>query len=47
MNFLRISGVLLIFLFSLSLTGHQLPYQNPVLSFRERAKDLISRLTLE
>jgi beta-glucosidase len=33
-------------LFSVHLSG-QLPYQNPALSSEERAKDLISRLTLE
>ena len=30
-----------------SLSAQQYPYQNPNLSFEERAKDLISRLTLE
>ncbi|MFL9843580.1 xylan 1,4-beta-xylosidase [Flavobacterium rhizosphaerae] len=30
-----------------TVTAQQLPYQNPGLSFEERAKDLISRLTLE
>lgn len=34
------------YLLSVSLFG-QLPYQNPLLSSEERAKDLISRLTLE
>ena len=34
-------------LFSVSLWTQQLPYQNPELSSEERAKDLISRLTLE
>ncbi|MFH1195025.1 MAG: xylan 1,4-beta-xylosidase [bacterium] len=34
------------FLFSLSLLAQSLPYQNPNLSSEERAKDLISRLTL-
>ena len=31
---------------SLSMTAQQLPYQNPKLSSAERAKDLLSRLTL-
>jgi len=35
-----------IFLFSLSLCGQKLPYQNPNLSSEERARDLTSRLTL-
>jgi len=34
-------------LFSVSLWTQQLPYQNPELSSEERAKDLVSRLTLE
>lgn len=34
-------------LFSVCLIGQQLPWQNPNLSSEERAKDLISRLTLE
>lgn len=34
-------------LLSLSVFGQQLPYQNPNLSSGERAKDLLSRLTLE
>jgi len=34
------------FLLSMSSWGQQLPYQNPNLSSEERAKDLISRLTL-
>jgi len=34
-------------LFSISLWAQQLPYQNPKLSSGERAKDLLSRLTLE
>jgi beta-glucosidase len=33
--------------FATSLLGQQFPYQNPNLSSEERAKDLISRLTLE
>jgi beta-glucosidase len=33
--------------FFLEISGQQLPYQNPNLSSEERAKDLISRLTLE
>jgi beta-glucosidase len=32
---------------SINLSGQQLPFQNPDLSIEERAKDLISRLTLE
>ena len=35
------------FLFSIGLWGQQYPFQNPSLSSEERAKDLISRLTLE
>ena len=31
----------------INMWGQQLPYQNPNLSSAERAKDLISRLTLE
>lgn len=34
-------------LLSMAVNGQMLPYQNPDLSFEERAKDLISRLTLE
>lgn len=34
-------------LFTTSLWAQQYPFQNPNLSFEERAKDLISRLTLE
>ncbi len=34
-------------LFSIYLVAQQFPYQNPELSSEERAKDLISRLTLE
>src|SRR3972149_4523465 len=34
-------------LLTVNLFGQQLPYQNPNLSSEERAKDLISRLTLE
>jgi len=34
-------------LFSVNILAQQLPYQNPNLSSEERAKDLISRLTLE
>jgi beta-glucosidase len=34
-------------LFMVNLIGQQLPYKNPELSSEERAKDLISRLTLE
>lgn len=39
--------MLLFALFSGKLLAQQLPYQNPKLSFEERAKDLLSRLTLE
>jgi len=35
------------FLFTLNILAQVLPYQNPNLSSEERAKDLISRLTLE
>lgn len=38
---------LIIFLVSMNLWAQQLPYQNPNLSSEERAKDLITRLTLE
>lgn len=38
---------IIIFFFSIELFCQQFPYQNPNLSFEERAKDLISRLTLE
>ena len=37
----------LIFFFIVNTSAQQLPYQNPNLSSEERAKDLISRLTLE
>ncbi|HEX7411047.1 MAG TPA: xylan 1,4-beta-xylosidase [Bacteroidales bacterium] len=48
-QFLINKGLLIIVstLLSLSVIGQQLPYQNPRLSSAERAKDLISRLTLE
>jgi len=36
-----------IFLASVSVFGQPFPYQNPGLSSEERAKDLLSRLTLE
>ena len=39
--------IITIFLITVELWGQQLPYQNPNLSSEERAKDLISRLTLE
>lgn len=35
------------FLITLNITAQQLPFQNPELSMEARAKDLISRLTLE
>jgi beta-glucosidase len=38
---------ILILLFSIDAFGQNLPYQNPNLSSEDRAKDLISRLTLE
>ncbi len=38
--------LIICFLFSLSLRAQTLPYQNPNLSSEERAKDLVSRLTL-
>ena len=37
---------ILCLLFSINLLGQTMPYQNPQLSSEERAKDLISRLTL-
>jgi beta-glucosidase len=40
---LIIFGILL----TVSLSGQQFPYKNPSLSSKERAKDLLSRLTLE
>ena len=42
-------GLLIVisFLLTISLWAQKLPYQNPSLSSEERAKDLISRLTLE
>ncbi len=46
-NCKKILCVIAIFLFIATLWGQQLPYQNPNLSSEERAKDLISRLTLE
>ncbi|KAA8482451.1 beta-glucosidase [Arcticibacter tournemirensis] len=39
--------LLSVFLFSGRISGQMLPYKNPALSSEERAKDLISRLTLE
>lgn len=45
---MKISYLLLVGLFSIvSVNAQQLPYKNPSLSSTERAKDLISRLTLE
>jgi len=38
---------LIMLMFAGSLFAQQYPYQNPKLSFEERAKDLLSRLTLE
>jgi len=40
-------SVFAILLFTISAWGQQYPFQNPNLSSEERAKDLISRLTLE
>jgi beta-glucosidase len=40
-------SLLLVFCAGISLSAQTLPYQNPNLSARERAKDLCSRLTLE
>ena len=34
------------FILTSSIWGQKFPYQNPVLSSEERAKDLISRLTI-
>ena len=45
--FKEIFTVILIFSSSINLPGQQLPYQNSELNSEERAKDLISRLTLE
>ncbi|MFO7446573.1 MAG: xylan 1,4-beta-xylosidase [Ignavibacteriaceae bacterium] len=39
--------LVLVLLFSISCRAQTMPYQNPELSSEERAKDLISRLTLE
>ena len=39
--------IVVLFLFTVNLFAQRLPYQNPNLSSDERAKDLISRLTLE
>ncbi|MEO0216536.1 MAG: glycoside hydrolase family 3 N-terminal domain-containing protein, partial [candidate division WOR-3 bacterium] len=38
---------IVILVFSIDLSSQQFPYQDPMLRFEERAKDLISRLTLE
>jgi beta-glucosidase len=43
----RISSISLLCLFTLLSFGQMLPYQNPNLSSDERAKDLLSRLTLK
>ena len=37
----------ILYLLSMSVTSQQLPYQNPNLSSEARARDLVSRLTLE
>jgi beta-glucosidase len=46
-----LKGSLLLFIVSITLfsgvAAQQHPYQNPVLNSNERAKDLLSRLTLE
>ena len=39
--------ITILFCFGLSVSAQNLPYQNPQLSAKERAKDLCSRLTLE
>lgn len=45
---MKINNLIIITLFSiLSLNAQQYPFQNPSLSSEQRAKDLISRLTLE
>jgi beta-glucosidase len=44
---MKIKFILLLLLLSTYSFAQQLPYQNPNLSAEERAKDLISRLTLE
>jgi beta-glucosidase len=49
-NFVRMKRhciILVCFLISITTFGQQLPFQNSNLSFEERAKDLISRLTIE
>jgi len=44
---MKLALVLTLVLWSILCFTQQLPYQNPNLSLPERAKDLISRLTLE
>ena len=46
-NCKKILCIIAIFLCTATLWGQQLPYQNPNLSSEARAKDLITRLTLE
>jgi beta-glucosidase len=46
-NMLMKKFITIVLLITVKLFGQQLPYQNPDLSSEERAKDLISRLTLE
>src|SRR5271157_3345707 len=46
LNMKKIRLIFVCFLLNVCLWGQQLPYQNPGLSSEERAKDLISRLTL-
>lgn len=47
MNKTKILSGLLVLCFYITTTAQNLPYRNPNLSFEERAKDLLSRLTLE
>ncbi len=46
-NFRKGLFIFISFLFSVNLWAQQYPFQNPDLSSEERAKDLISRLTVE
>ena len=43
----RLLSICLVFCVGMSMSAQTLPYQNPNLSAKERAKDLCSRLTLE
>ena len=47
MNMKKLSVLLTLALLVSCSKGHQFPYQNTKLSFEERAKDLVSRMTLE